>query len=909
MLYHYTLYPLESILEIAFVILTGLSGSYFWSLVALAVLVRIFTIPLERFANISVKKQIQIESVLGPQIETIKQRLSGEQRHEAIRRLYSRYSYHPVFAARSLFGLAVQLPFFIAAFYMISESTVLQGVIVPLVGDLGQQDKLLLGSINLLPFIMTGVNLLVVFTTPDLNKKESIQGVCIALLFLILLYSSPAALLIYWSVNQACSLSKNIIGKFVTKPILQPNFLKRHSAIVTIVFTSACLPLLLFLLLPVETYWSNRSEFICEWQDVVLAGTPFFALFFVFFASILLILRRVSEKTMVLFTSLLVMLTFLLMLESWPLSYRLPELDGNLSGYEFGWRSVFDGLIWITLLGVGIRFKNIIFDWAFRACLCITVSCLISITVIQLNLNLPKSLANITPLDVMNVTGFNQDNNVLLLSMDMMHSRTVQKILVEHPDMRSRLTGFTNFTNNITQHGSTQLSVPSLLHGQLFDGVDFFEHRNKVYTSEHSLLNHFIEKNFSIFMNMGSGLIFTNQPLMNKDASRSEIRLYALGTYPLHIQDLTFFRILPLGLKSHFLQEARVYTQTQDTKYISKKEKDFYVLLSDKTDNLLSTPTLHAYHTAGGHYPFYLDAKGQLLKETPKWSNVSAYEAQVIGLLTSVLDFIDLLKEKGLYDQSTIILTSDHGYEYYPEEDNNGIYGRFTPMLIVKPRGAQKPYTENDAPMSSGLLSSLVGEIAQHPDPENHFAQYIRTLPKERVARNIDDGIYIDYYFDEQGKYTTKTMPIQEVAINKLKKWSMGTTYSSSAHSDAEPIPTLYTKGINRNGGVGFAINNNKDGEVRLLAPSGADLLDLTLSLYSTVTGEMTVTNQNDGEKYPVKLLGGDEDFQRLDGRVNGLRVQDDGILHLLFEVSGEGTYIAFREWTFTPSSQVTAME
>jgi hypothetical protein len=598
------------------------------------------------------------------------------------------------------------------------------------------------------------------------------------------------------------------------------------------------------------------------------------------------------------------MLAFLVILESGPLSYRLPVLDGNLSGYEFGWRSMFDGLVWIVLLGVAVRFRNRVFGWTVPVCLCITLFCLMSIAHIQSNLNMPKHILKFTHADVMNAAGFSRDNNILLLSMDMIHMRTMQKILVEHPDMRSRLTGFTNFTNNIGPHGTTIHSVPSMLHGQLFDGGNFWEHQNKVYTSEHSLIKRFMDQNYSIFLSMGANLTFTNQRSMNKDGASSESRLYALGTYPWHIQDITFFRILPFGLKIHFVQMARLYSFASDTKYISFKEQDFYPLLSEKTDNLLSSPTLHAYHTEGGHYPFYINAKGQQLKETPKWNDVSAYAAQLTGVFTFVLDFLDLLKEKGLYDNSTIILASDHGFEFIAKEENNGIPGRWTPMLMVKPRGAKKPYMESDAPMVSDLIPSLIGQISQNPDPEKHLSQFIRTLPKERVARKIGDGIYTEYYFDEHGKYTTKKIPIQEVSIDKLDKWSMGKTYSSSAFSTAEPIPDLYTKGINRNGGVGFTIRNNKDGEVRLNAPSGAGLLDLTLGMYSTVTGEMIVTNKFDLKKYMVKLIGNAQDFQRLTGRIKGIRVPDDGILHLLFEVRGKGQYIAFREWTFTLSAE-----
>jgi membrane protein insertase Oxa1/YidC/SpoIIIJ len=212
MIYQYTIFPLEKFLSITLSLLHGVTGSYLFSLILLSVVVRLITTPLEKLANKSAIKEHEINSVLAPQIAQIKAKFKGVERHEAIKRLYARYSYHPIYALRSMFSLLVQLPFFIAAFYMISEATVLRGVIVPLVGDLGQQDKILWGTVNLLPFIMTGINLFALFTTPDFNKKESIQGVCIALLFLVLLYNSPAALLIYWTFNNFISLCKNLLS-------------------------------------------------------------------------------------------------------------------------------------------------------------------------------------------------------------------------------------------------------------------------------------------------------------------------------------------------------------------------------------------------------------------------------------------------------------------------------------------------------------------------------------------------------------------------------------------------------------------------------------------------------------------------------------------------------------------------
>ena len=63
MIYQYTLAPIESVLETVFVILTGVTDSYFLGLVLLAVVVRLTTKPLEKFASRAVTTQAEIESV------------------------------------------------------------------------------------------------------------------------------------------------------------------------------------------------------------------------------------------------------------------------------------------------------------------------------------------------------------------------------------------------------------------------------------------------------------------------------------------------------------------------------------------------------------------------------------------------------------------------------------------------------------------------------------------------------------------------------------------------------------------------------------------------------------------------------------------------------------------------------
>lgn len=209
MIYQFTLAPIESILETVFIILFGVSNSYLLSLVLLAIFVRLATKPLEKYASRAVTSQAEIESVLAPQIDEIKHKHIAVQRHNAIKRLYARYAYHPVFAIRSLAGIGVQLPFFIAVYFMLSGYSKLNGIMIPVLGDLGKPDTLLFGSAHLMPFAMTLVNVLALVTVPGFNRKSVIQGLFISLMFLVLLYDSPLGLLIYWTTSNLFSLISN----------------------------------------------------------------------------------------------------------------------------------------------------------------------------------------------------------------------------------------------------------------------------------------------------------------------------------------------------------------------------------------------------------------------------------------------------------------------------------------------------------------------------------------------------------------------------------------------------------------------------------------------------------------------------------------------------------------------------
>ena len=172
-----------------------------WGIVLLSVICSILMIPLMRLIAGVVRREADYQTVIMPQLTDIKARYASDvERHLHIRRLYRRYGYSPLSAVKKVLPLFVQIPFLLLTYFMLKDTAELHGVPFLFLKDLGRPDTLFTTfNVNILPIVMTAVNIVTVFATPGFTSRDWTQAIGISLLFLILLYTAPSALLLYWN--------------------------------------------------------------------------------------------------------------------------------------------------------------------------------------------------------------------------------------------------------------------------------------------------------------------------------------------------------------------------------------------------------------------------------------------------------------------------------------------------------------------------------------------------------------------------------------------------------------------------------------------------------------------------------------------------------------------------------------
>lgn len=210
---YFILTPLRLFFQGMYEVILIFISNYGVGIIGLSCVTALILIPIEKAVRGSILKEKKIESVLQPQLAEIKHKYIGIEKNNAIKRLYSRYGYSPLYSIRNVYGVLVQLPFLIGAYSMLSSYNQLNGQSFLFIKDLSLQDHLL-GQVNLLPILMTVANLSTLLFL-NLSKKENIQTGVIAFGFLILLYTAPSALLLYWTMNNIIHLLRAVWKRYI----------------------------------------------------------------------------------------------------------------------------------------------------------------------------------------------------------------------------------------------------------------------------------------------------------------------------------------------------------------------------------------------------------------------------------------------------------------------------------------------------------------------------------------------------------------------------------------------------------------------------------------------------------------------------------------------------------------------
>lgn len=575
-LYHIFIYPLESLLGFVLSILQGWCHSYGLSIILLSLLVNLFLLKLFFIADKASRNHALIKSKLDKKIAEFKRVFKGGELYAYIKTLYRQNHYHPIYALKALGGLALQVPFFVAVVSLLEfHSPELKGIKFGVIPDLLSPDGLLWG-INLLPLLMTFFTLCNVWVSSE-ERGARIQGGTIALVFLVLLYKMPSALLLYWTTSMAFALIKSVCVKYIhlNKKEEKPSQEKRRSFIAKIfnacftkysdlspqdyklyrnisIFAILNLCTLIFLYNPFSLYASDVSQF-----DPKETWNTLGALFGFFLLTSFLLVYTTSffYKTRLLklgaygFCVILLLamtFNFIVIADYGPMD-AFVFLNPILPGKDFAFLGsitniyivflIYVILGCIAMMGVFILFLFAKTKTLIAAKISISIFLILStISFVQIfsddQEHVKQDMNEKSEKEKLNTDFFTfskEHGNVLIVLLDGYIGSHFGMLLKDFPNLRQIFDGFVYYDNVVAVGGYTKTSIYSIVGGEKYSPISI--NSNIKGALEERLLQSYYNVN-KTFIEHGYNVMFSS-----------------VETERLKVKDLN---ILPLNFSEHY---------------------------------------------------------------------------------------------------------------------------------------------------------------------------------------------------------------------------------------------------------------------------------------------------------------------------------------------------------------------
>ncbi len=510
------------------------------AIIVLSLMMNILVLPLYKRADAMQEEARDIDLKLKKGVNHIKKTFSGDEKMMILQTYYRQNNYKPTDAVKGSISLLLEIPFFIAAYQFLSNLYMIKGVSLGPIADLGAPDGLIhIGgiNINLLPILMTTINVISsAIYLKGFPLKTKIQLYGMAAFFLVFLYTSPAGLVFYWTLNNIFSLVKTIFyklkdprkvlrvfglvlgiavliyGIFVYKNpsmrrklfivaiglvLLAPFVIKLLSKYINVKkkdkqiegdkgFFLVCtllLTVLVGVLIPSTVIQASPQEFINLTQFYnplwYVASTLCMA------AGLFLVWIRVfywlaGPRAKVVFEKIVVALVGIMMVDYMFFGTKLGIIASDLryeNGMSFNKKEVIINAAVIFAVAIAMWLVTSLKRKGVKAVALIVFMAIAGmslINVVKINKSIPlaRQQAEEMKEQMPEFTLSQNGRNVVVIMMDRAMGQYVPYIFNEKPELVEKFDGFTYYSNVISFGGTTKMASPALFGGYEYTPVE-----------------------------------------------------------------------------------------------------------------------------------------------------------------------------------------------------------------------------------------------------------------------------------------------------------------------------------------------------------------------------------------------------------------------------------------------------
>lgn len=311
-------------------------------------------------------------------------------------------------------------------------------------------------------------------------------------------------------------------------------------------------------------------------------------------------------------------------------------------------------------------------------------------------------------LTIQGMYDYSENKNTFVFVLDRLDYDYIEEVLKEDPAFFDNLDGFTMYDNAISSFARTKPALNHILTGceELAYNVSESEYfKNSWFEDEKDILRDISEEGYSVEIYTEANALFSDKNYMER-----YIKNYSSGfgnmNYPTAFSkliNLSVYRYAPIFIKPFFWADTTYYNNgvlnADNSAPYTFDDPLFMGDLKNGTASLTQN-SFKFFHFNGPHAPYNMDRNGNNSPESTSPSE------QLIGCMKHLGDLFEKMKELGIYDDATIIITADHGAAMY---DDRPLVKATRIGLFYKPSGKSgETLKHSSAPVCTDNISATI---------------------------------------------------------------------------------------------------------------------------------------------------------------------------------------------------------
>ena len=473
------------------------------------------------------------------------------------------------------------------------------------------------------------------------------------------------------------------------------------------------MPIISYVILgPLEIYFGNEKDFAFSYGD-------FFWLLLLIAIAVWaigsLLVAALPEKLCVITNAVILGIAIASYIQNMFMNVKLSEADGSpMNWNELKSFTIINLIVWIVILALVICGSVFLKKYWTKISMGAAAFFSLIQVVAVISLVLPAMTEHKESGNLQMATDERfqvaKENNIIIFVLDTFGNMQYEEALKKYPEIAEDLSDFTFYNNADCHYYCTFPSMTHMLTGNEFDFNATSEGwMQTAWTSERAVNFYQTLHDDEYTVNLYSatpGYVYGDlENLYGKiDNVRGVDTIVKKGILVKRICKMSIYKYVPYIVKPYFevlSKEFDSVVEYDEGDSCTDDNGEFYQLLLNnplEISNDMKNAVI-IQHIFGTHQPYTLNQNAEIVEEAERIDTIK-------GLSVILNEYMQQLKDIGMYDDATIIITADHGAWYG---------GDTQPIFFIKQSGeTHEALAVNEAPISlddmQATILSLAGE-------------------------------------------------------------------------------------------------------------------------------------------------------------------------------------------------------